>query len=159
MEGTLSVTAPDFTFRSTSSMTVPLGGILTVEAAIPRGGAPTVNVDGGLATINNLQMNAGDNAMTVFANSGNFRLGRLQNFDVVNDSMVINLLPGAEVTRLGFSNLSFAEFEDLISYDSVNYTLDFASGSDRTYSLTAVPEPSIALLGSLGVLGLLRRRR
>ena len=97
--------------------------------------------------------------MTVFANSGNFRLGRLQNFDVVNDSMVINLLPGAEVTRLGFSNLSFAEFEDLISYDSVNYTLDFASGSDRTYSLTAGPEPSIALLGSLGVLGLLRRRR
>lgn len=34
-----------------------------------------------------------------------------------------------------------------------------ASGSIESFSLTAVPEPSVALLGFLGSLGLLRRRR
>lgn len=47
------------------------------------------------------------------------------------------------------------------SIDTITYD-PFASGSASTFSslkLVGVPEPSVALLGALGVLGLVRRRR
>lgn len=40
-----------------------------------------------------------------------------------------------------------------------NFTHDFGAGANSAYNLAVIPEPSAALLGALGVLGLLRRRR
>jgi hypothetical protein len=49
---------------------------------------------------------------------------------------------------------------NITGYDTGAYTANFAqSGSDYNLSFTAVPEPRAALLGGLGILMLLRRRR
>lgn len=50
-----------------------------------------------------------------------------------------------------------------ISYNDaiggLNYTSEYAGGTDSFVNITVVPEPRAALLGSLGLLAILRRRR
>jgi hypothetical protein len=40
-----------------------------------------------------------------------------------------------------------------------DFTINFGDGDVPAYNLVAIPEPSAALLGALGMIGLLRRRR
>ena len=60
-------------------------------------------------------------------------------------------------TSIGTSTASAAALDAAI--DSVGFTSGNGLGTIRDFTLATVPEPGAALLGSIGVLGLLRRRR
>lgn len=58
-------------------------------------------------------------------------------------------------TQVDFTTLGNIEYFDIVAESDV-----FCIGLDNiTYGAAAVPEPSAALLGSLGALAMLRRRR
>jgi autotransporter-associated beta strand protein len=83
--------------------------------------------------------------------SGNATLALTQvsGFDYNNTYTIFR-----NVTTTGFTMFN------ITGYDTGAYTANFAqSGSDYNLSFTAVPEPRAALLGGLGILMLLRRRR
>lgn len=81
------------------------------------------------------------------------------------DSMIFLILnDGVDVVSGTFSGLaqgataaSFGGFDWIISYEANSSGSSFTGGND--VALRAIPEPSTALLGGLGVLALLRRRR
>jgi autotransporter-associated beta strand protein len=81
-----------------------------------------------------------------------------------NATLELSLLSGFSYTNTYtiFQNTSTTGFTllDITGYDDANYTANFFESGD-TYQLnfTAVPEPRAALLGGLGLLALLRRRR
>jgi hypothetical protein len=77
-------------------------------------------------------------------------------FLILNDDtedingMFSNYTEGATAT-------SFGGFDWIITYQADSTTSSFTGGND--VALRAIPEASTALLGGLGALGLLRRRR
>jgi autotransporter-associated beta strand protein len=85
--------------------------------------------------------------------------------DYVLNSMIFLILnDGVDAVSGTFSGLaqgataaSFGGFDWIISYEANSSGSSFTGGND--VALRAIPEPSTALLGGLGVLALLRRRR
>jgi predicted extracellular nuclease len=59
-------------------------------------------------------------------------------------------------TTAGSSILGFSQVWEQVSLTNVN---EAAAGTEERLGFSAIPEPTAALLGSLGLLGLLRRRR
>jgi hypothetical protein len=83
---------------------------------------------------------------------------------VLNDVIFLILNDDSDAVAGAFSNYSegatvgsFGGFEWIISYQADYDNNRFFNGND--VALRAVPEPSAALLGGLGALALLRRRR
>ena len=64
----------------------------------------------------------------------------------------------ADVTAAGSSNFNVNTFGNVEAIGGFGNKVDNASGAD-VLTLVPVPEPSAALLGALGVVALLRRRR
>jgi hypothetical protein len=85
--------------------------------------------------------------------------------DYVLNSMIFLILNnGSDAVTGTFTGLAqgataatFGGFDWVISYTANSTDTTFTGGND--VALMAIPEPSTALLGGLGVLGLLRRRR
>ncbi len=81
-----------------------------------------------------------------------------------NATLQLSLLSGFSYanTYTIFQNTSTSAFTllDITGYDDANYTANFFDGGDSyLLNFTPVPEPRAALLGGLGLLALLRRRR
>ncbi|MCP5543557.1 MAG: hypothetical protein H7A49_06580 [Akkermansiaceae bacterium] len=79
-----------------------------------------------------------------------------------NDNLSYGLFQGPNVPSLGAVTLNSATMtEDLIGTSTFSGIAGTTSGPDTAsgFQLAFVPEPSAALLGAFGALGLLRRRR
>ena len=83
-----------------------------------------------------------------------------------SNAAILKLKPGAgfnyDTSYTIFQNVTTPEFTfaSIEGYNSGAYLANFAQdGSDYKISFTVVPEPRAALLGGLGLLALLRRRR
>ena len=59
----------------------------------------------------------------------------------------------------GANSDTFTYTTNPVDITHVGFGVQFATSEVSNFSLTAVPEPSVALLGGLGLMALLRRRR
>lgn len=145
-------------------------------------GSGDVSINGGALAINDAavgQLTLGAGAdLVMSAGQINIDIASLGSFDTIigNSSALLNLT-GGELALSGFAGFEgsglvgntysiFSGFDvaseitnlNITGYDSTNWvaSLDSTTG---TLSFTNVPEPSAALLGGIGVLFLLRRRR
>lgn len=167
-DGTLVINGASSTYTGTLGVNAgTLAGQTTLGGAIALGGGGTIA--------------PGNSIGTIGANSLTWDGGGLMSFDLSNmdDSSDLLALAGAfskgaagiwafnfngtgllgetyTLVTFGSSNFDVADF----SYSNLGggYTGEFAlSGSDLTF--TVIPEPAAALLGGIGTLLLLRRRR
>jgi|GEM_PF-4028263 len=161
--GTLTLAGvSDFTGATmVSAGTLFVSGQLGDTDATVSGGASLIVGDG--ASYNMMVGALGDN--TSIGGTGTLTLDGALSFDLsgaaivdgnswqIVDNAALNESYGATFSVSGFS-----ESADVWTrVDGTNsWTFEESTG---TLSLEVIPEPSIALLGSLGVLGLLRRRR
>jgi autotransporter-associated beta strand protein len=81
-----------------------------------------------------------------------------------NATLDLSLLAGFDYsdTYTIFENVTTAgfAFADITGYDSAGYSANFIQNGDNyDLSFTVIPEPRAALLGTFGLLALLRRRR
>jgi autotransporter-associated beta strand protein len=171
---------------STSNVTVASGasiggsgtvGALTVNAGgtVAPGNSPGIlntgdyNQAGTLvAEITGLVAGSGHDQINVMGTvnlSGALDLQFSASQDYVLNSMIFLILNnGSDAVTGTFTGLAqgataatFGGFDWVISYTANSTDTTFTGGND--VALMAIPEPSTALLGGLGVLGLLRRRR
>jgi hypothetical protein len=137
-------------------------GTLTVNGAYSQSGTLVAEINGLTAgtqhdqVVVNGSVNLTGSLTVLFGGATTYNAGDMI-FLLVNDST--DTITGA------FSNFaqgdfvqSYGGFDWIISYTANSVaTPTFTGGND--IALLAVPEPSVALLGGLSVLGLLRRRR
>lgn len=135
-------------FQSLGSFTANYGGVYDGVWA------PTQvthdNVNGGL-NFNPTGLN-----VFVFATSGiDFGLVELTDVQFLDDNAVINA-QAYDITSAKFGNATYTAHAGAFDGGGGSGAGGLADG----YNLVAgIPEPSVAVLGALGVLGLLRRRR
>lgn len=151
---------------TTSSGTVTLGGVNTYTGMTTVGGNNTLV----LANSGALQFLIGANGINnSISGTGTLVLDGTFNFDltsasavlgdswqIVNNATLTETYSGTFAVGGGFSDGDNDNVWTFTNGSGIEYSFAEATG---TLSVTAVPEPSIALLGGLGVLGLLRRRR
>ena len=77
------------------------------------------------------------------------------------DGLTYGLYQAADVPSLGTVSVTSASTTDWVGTSAFAGTAGVASGPTTAtgFQLASVPEPSAALLGAIGALGLLRRRR
>ena len=147
----VGVNGTAYLYTSTTQIAGDLSGVNTLGefTALMSGGDPLA-VRSGLTVTNGL-----------LASTGSSELGaagkNIYLFIQSNDGFSYGLYQGADVPSLGTVTLTPSVTSDLIGTS----VLAAASGANVVsgYQLAFVPEPSAALLGALGALGLLRRRR
>ncbi len=155
------------------ALTVSLGGsinpgnspgILTVSGNYTQAGAYNVEITGLTAGSGHDQINVTSGTVDIIAGaslnalfSGSYAANDLIFILLNNDTDAITgtysgLIQGATVT-------SYGGFNWKISYIADSASTSFTGGNDIALRAEAIPEPRAALLGCLGVLLLLRRRR
>jgi hypothetical protein len=156
---------------STGFININPGGVVEVESHLWWGvtGNATITIAGtlnqnggnlGLGTSNASTASGG--AATVFVNSGGFlNLNQWSSTTSIQDGSVININGTGTVTvggnRVSSANDYFALGK--IAADTGEILATYDADLDLT-TIIAIPEPgTVSLLGMVGVLGLLRRRR
>ena len=137
-------------------------GILNVNGAYNQAGTLIAEITGTTPGTGHDQINV----------TGSVNLSGALTLDVTNagtgyvlNSMIFLILnDGVDAVTGAFSNYAqganvgnFGGFDWIITYQANSTTSSFTGGND--VALRAIPEASTALLGGLGALGLLRRRR
>jgi len=137
-------------------------GILNVNGAYNQAGTLIAEITGTTPGTGHDQINV----------TGSVNLSGALTLDVTNagtgyvlNSMIFLILnDGVDAVTGAFSNYAqgasvgnFGGFDWIITYQADSTTSSFTGGND--VALRAIPEASTALLGGLGALGLLRRRR
>lgn len=146
-----------------------MSNALTFDTFFRYGG--DLNVGSGqslMITINTIGINSGwtlnsiamSDTVTVAINGG-----RTARFSVNGGATFDYLGTGSGVSQQNVTDSRFEAFDaagDTLSFQNVNQTENGGMNLRNlgmTFDVTAIPEPSAALLGGLGVLALLRRRR
>jgi len=117
-----------------------------------------VSVDNGVTFSNQLQINGNTNARWSFSDAS----GSASRAYTTAAATVFTPASGGVRTTDGFTNLSVTDLPAVASL-VVRVTATDNDTNERwlvdDYVLNAIPEPSTALLGAIGMLALLRRRR
>lgn len=137
----------------------------------------TLNIDGGLAVIMGSHMMkytgtpGGTNFVNILNGSLNYTTAGFGWWEEGSSALVSHVIgangslivPGNITDAAGFANWAVTsgngvELNDVTVAAASGLSLQFVSGGGMT-TITAVPEPAVALLGVFGAFGLLRRRR
>lgn len=104
---------------------------------------------------------ASTNSLITMGATGVFTLDAGTNLDITGLGLGVGDYVIVDGTVAGSTVGTWDQSTDLIGGDlaNFNYTFFLGGSNDAILKVTAVPEPSVALLGGLAVLGLLRRRR
>ena len=152
-------------------------GALTVSTALAIGNSPgTIDFSAGLTLGNSSTYNFELVGGTTGANSAD--LGNVNGLLTIGTGVILDLAQfgaGAYTLNDKFTLFSYdtlsgtfngladgAQFTDAGGIWQINYndTVGTNGGSESNFvTITAIPEPEAALLGGLGLLGILRRRR
>ena len=118
-------------------------GMLSVNGNLTISGTLDVEYDGGGSLID------------LLAVTGNLNIGSATvDFAPLNSS-----LTGSPYIFATYGSLIGSQFASVVDLPG-GYTIDYAyDNGTTTTNIALVPEPTVALLAGLGVLGLLRRRR
>ncbi|MEM1084894.1 MAG: PEP-CTERM sorting domain-containing protein [Verrucomicrobiota bacterium] len=123
----------------------------------------SVSVTGGSATTGSIVFD-GFTAGTVieFAGANADTVG--STMDINGNTVTANLPNAAGFQNQNLSSGAFAltpslTYDNFVDGGTTGFAGFRARGHDVQFTFTPIPEPSVALLGGLGLLGLLRRRR
>lgn len=146
----------------TQSIAVGITANLSGTSELSLGGpGRAINSQAEISTVN-----LGIGTKVVFENGSNDPAAGTSGLDRGNAWSILNSISG---TSFATDQLTapLTDFQ-LLGFDNTPFNTpgggngingDGLTGTPKVFSITAIPEPSAALLGGLGVLGLLRRRR
>jgi autotransporter-associated beta strand protein len=153
---------PSIETLGTGTLSFATGSTLVHElnsSVATSAGSDLLKVTGGLNLVGTVNLTLSDFALTDVAFTPGTVFSLINYTGSWNTGLFTidgNELADEEVFTSGLNTWKISYNDEV---GGLNFTGEYAGGADSFVNLTAVPEPSTALLGGLGLIALLRRRR